>query len=309
MLPLGRTHLSPGQILEDDGAEGSTGFPVSPSALEEEPDTEPGEYGFDETGVDNSKERPIVLIVEDHPDVRRYLRDRLARRYRPLEAQNAEKGFALATRKVPDLVITDVMMPGLDGFELCRTLKEDMRTSHIPVILLTARGSEESRLEGLGTGADDYLIKPFNTRELLARVENLIQTRRKLRERFSREILVKPGSIAVGSADEAFLRKAMAVLERFLADSDFGVTRLAEELGFSRRQLHRKITALTGEPPADLVRNFRLERAADLLLQKAGTVSEIAYATGFKSPSHFSNLFHEHYGVPPSEYVLTPQKS
>ena len=170
------------------------------------------------------------------------------------------------------------MMPKKDGYEVCRTLKLDEKTSHIPIILLTAKAASENKIEGLEIGADDYLIKPFEPKELLARVKNLIDLRRKLRERFSESVPLKPGEIAVTSIDDVFLRKVAAVVEQRMGDENFSVEELGQEVGMSRSQLHRKLTALTNQSPSDFIRYMRLHRAMALLQGNAGTVAEIAYS-------------------------------
>jgi transcriptional regulator GlxA family with amidase domain len=177
----------------------------------------------------------------------------------------------------------------------------DEKTSHIPIILLTAKAGTENKIEGLETGADDYLTKPFDAKELLVRVKNLIDLRRKLRERFSVGQVLKPGDIAVTSIDDAFLKKAMSVVEQRLGDEDFGVEQFRNELGMSRTQLHRKLTALTNQSAGDFIRYMRLQRAKDLLKQNAGTVSEIAYQVGFNSVAYFTKCFREQFGTVPSD--------
>ena len=225
---------------------------------------------------------PLVLLVEDNPDVRGFLRQTLGRRYRIAEAASGDAGLAQAHAEIPDLVISDVMMPEMDGLELCRRLRAESRLSAVPVILLTARASEESKLEGLGAGADDYLTKPFGAAELHARAENLIEIRRHLRQRFSAEVVVQPTQVTVPAADAVFLERVKAVVENYLDDGTFGVERLADEAHLSRRQLHRKLRDLTGLSSVGFIRVMRLERAAQLLEQRAGTIAEIAYRVGFQ---------------------------
>jgi DNA-binding response OmpR family regulator len=194
------------------------------------------------------------------------------------------------------------MMPGLDGFELCRKLKTDERTSHIPVILLTAKAGEENKLSGLETGADDYLIKPFDARELSVRVKNLIDMRRQLRERFSREITLQPHDITITSTDEQFLRRTMENIEQHLGDPDFDVRTLSKNIGMSRAQLHRKLRALVDLSPTMFIKSIRLKHALLLLENQAGDVAEIAFQVGFNNPSYFAECFRKQFGVRPSEY-------
>lgn len=249
-----------------------------------------------------SDDLPLVLIVEDNRDVIWYIRSYLENQYRIIEAEDGESGFQKAIQSIPDLIVSDVMMPNMDGFEFCEKAKTDERTSHIPVILLTAKASTDNKLDGLEKGADDYLIKPFNAKELLVRMKNLIEQRKKLRERFSRELTLKPKDITVTSADEKWLTKLMEIVENHLSDSSFDTPMLAKKIGLSRSQLHRKLVALTDQAPNQFIRLMRLRRAAQLLEQKSGNITEIAYEVGFNNISYFSSRFREQFGVLPSEY-------
>lgn len=253
-------------------------------------------------GGPDKKSAEVILLVEDNAELRAFLRTFLASQYTVVEAANGREGVQTATETVPDLVISDVMMPEMDGFAFCQALKGDPRTSHIPVILLTARAGEESKLAGLHTGADDYLTKPFNSRELRARVQNLIDQRRRLREKFSREILLKPGDISVSSLEEQFLNRVKRVVEEHLGDETFTVEALSREVGMSRVQLHRKLTALTGFSAGEFLLKMRLQRAEQLLRQNAATVSEVAYTVGFNTPNYFAKCFRKEFGCSPSEY-------
>ena len=245
---------------------------------------------------------PKILIVEDNADVRGYLIGHLAAFYHIVEATDGEDGLAKARAVGPDLVISDVMMPKMDGVALCNALKTDEHLNHIPVILLTAKADEASKMEGLKTGADDYLTKPFNAKELITRVENLIEIRRRLRQRFSGEVVVGPSEIVVPSVEAAFVERVRAAVEQQMGNSNFGVEWLADEVGMSVRNLRRRLKAATGLSPGGYVRMMRLERAKQLLAQQAGTVSEVAYQVGFQDPDYFSRLFKQTVGVPPSAY-------
>jgi DNA-binding response OmpR family regulator len=250
------------------------------------------------------EDAPLVLLVEDHADVRTFLRQTLAPRYRIAEAASGEEALALAHETPPDLVISDVMMPGLDGFGLVRALRADDALAPVPVILLTARADEASRLKGIEAGADDYLAKPFSAAELRARAENLIELRRALRSRFSEEVVVGPSQVSVPSADAVFLDEVRAAVEKHIGNTQFGVEWLADEVYLSRRQLHRKLQALTGLSTVAYIRMMRLERAAQLLEQQVGNVSEIAARVGFQDPNYFSRIFRQAYGHPPSEHPV-----
>jgi DNA-binding response OmpR family regulator len=243
---------------------------------------------------------PIVLVVEDNADLRKYIREYMEPDYSIQEAENGKEGYSRAVEIVPDLVISDVMMPEIDGMELCRILKKDVRTSHVPIILLTARAGTDSKIEGLEIGADDYVTKPFDMKELLARVRNLIEQRRELRKKFSAGIVLKPGEVSVTSLDDALLRKIMRVVEKNLRNENFGLDELAKEACLSRRHLSRKLNALTNLSPAEFVQYVRLQRARELLEKSSGSIAEVAFQVGFRNATHFSRCFRMRFGVPPS---------
>jgi signal transduction histidine kinase/ligand-binding sensor domain-containing protein/DNA-binding response OmpR family regulator len=254
---------------------------------------------------DREDDRTTILVVDDHPDVRAYVRRHLEPDYRILEAADGVEGLEQARRFVPDLVVSDVMMPGLDGNALFRSLRDDPELELVPVVLLTARASAESRIQGLRDGVDDYLVKPFDARELKARVDNLIASRKRLLAKFETRPPqpLKASEVNVTSADTAFLARVQALVEERLGDSELSVEGLAEALACDRSYLLRKLRALTGETPSGLIRSLRLQRAEQLLRAGAGAVSEIAYAVGFKSVAHFSNAFQERYGERPSAFA------
>jgi YesN/AraC family two-component response regulator len=230
------------------------------------------------------------------------MRDRLAEEYAILEADNGTTGFTMADTHLPDLIISDIMMPGIDGIALCAAIKSTTKTNHIPVILLTAKATLENKMEGLETGADDYLAKPFNADELVLRVRNIIAMRRIFQEKFSNALLLQPSAIEVPSRQKDFLAQVMASIERHMADEEFVVETLASDVAMSRAQLHRKLKALTNQSPNELIRSFRLHRAADLIAQDAGSLSEIAYQVGFSSQAYFTKCFVEKFHCTPSEY-------
>lgn len=250
--------------------------------------------------------RPVILIVEDSEDLRNYIRKHLIVNYEIAETENGKKGLEKAIAIIPDLVITDWMMPEMDGIALCQQLKTNELTSHIPIILLTALASDESKFRGLETGADDYLTKPFDNRELQIRIRNLIESRRQLRERYSRELHLGPKKVQVTSMDEKFLEKVMQAIETYMGDPDFSMEKFGQEVSLSRMQLHRKLKALTGESPGDFLRTMRLQRARRLLESKAGNVSEIAYEVGFNNLSYFSKCYREQFGIAPNETISSP---
>jgi signal transduction histidine kinase/DNA-binding response OmpR family regulator len=252
---------------------------------------------------DRAPGKPALLFVEDNADVRTYIRGVLREEYNIIEAVSGNDALEKVRETEIDVVISDIMMPGMDGIELCRVLKKDDRTSHIPVVLLTARATGEGRLEGLESGADDYVTKPFDARELRSRVKNLLETRRKLRDRYGREVTLTPAQIQVTTAEEKFLKRFAENVEKHMADAGYDTETLAHDLCMSRMQLNRKLHALTGHSTHELVREFRLQRAADLLYQHADNVSGVAFEVGFNSLSHFARAFRERFGVLPSEYA------
>ena len=290
-IPLGTSHLDASEyIISEETA-------TLEKSYEEQVESDSGKDQPSQVGDD----RKIILTVEDNEDIRAHITDNMAE-YNVMEAADGAAGLQVATEQLPDLIITDLMMPKMDGVELCEKLKTDERTSHIPVIMLTAKTSVEDRIEGLETGADDYLTKPFNIKELRVRVKNLIKQRQKLRERFRKELMLEPREIAVTSADERFIIQALEIIEKNMSDEDFSVELLGSELAMSRMQLFRKIKALTDQSPSEFIRTIRLKRAAQLIKSNFGNLAEITYEVGFNHPSYFAKCFRELYGVAPSEY-------
>jgi AraC-like DNA-binding protein len=194
------------------------------------------------------------------------------------------------------------MMPKLDGYKMCKQLKKDFKTSHIPIIMLTAKAAKDDKLEGLETGADDYLIKPFDSDELLIRVKNLINLRQQLREKYRSEMILKPRDVIVPSSEKVFLDKLTEIIEAKIEDEKFGVDELSKEIGLSRSQLHRKLKAISNQSTTEFIRNYRLQRAASLIKQDAGNMAEIAYQVGFSSQAYFNKSFLELFGCSPGEY-------
>ncbi len=250
--------------------------------------------------VDSGK--PHVLVVEDNADLRSFIIDSLGSEFHFLEAGDGKQGLDIATREVPDLIISDVMMPEMDGITMAGKIKSDVRTSHIPLILLTAKSTEESKLSGLQSGADDYLTKPFNKQELLLKVRNSVLRQQKLREKLRVELISSVPTEQVMSADEQFLMKVKETILEQLSNEQLSVESLAEDIGLSRVQLYRKVSALTGMSVNELIRKLRLQKAALLLGQNWGPVSQVAYEVGFSNLSYFSKVFKEEFGVLPSEY-------
>jgi DNA-binding response OmpR family regulator len=247
--------------------------------------------------------KTVVLVVEDNDDARAYLRSRLEAEFNVWEAAEGKDALDQARERVPDIVVSDVMMPGMNGYELCRMLKSDIRTSHIPVVLLTALADRTDRIGGLETGADDYLVKPFDAQELVVRIRNLIATRRLLQERFTLHTTIASSQVEAESLDETFVRKCVETVIARCGDSAFDVEQFAEGVYLGRAQLHRKLKALTGHSPTDFIRILRLQRAKELLEKKAGTIAEIADSVGFANHSYFAKCFQEQFGALPSEMM------
>jgi signal transduction histidine kinase/DNA-binding response OmpR family regulator len=245
---------------------------------------------------------PLVLIIEDNMDLRAFIRQRLNESFRVEEAVNGQDGIDRALDIMPDLIISDVMMPEKDGYEVCQTLKTDLRTCHIPIILLTAKAAQAEKLAGLETGADDYLTKPFDSKELLVRSENLIQLRQQLRQRFADSIFLKPSEVVTNTRDQAFLELVLKIVEEHIADEQFSVDALASEAGMSRTNLNRKLRALVNQSSNQFIQSVRLQRAADLLRKQTGTVSEIAQQTGFSSTAYFVKCFKDKFGETPGSF-------
>lgn len=285
-----------GRVLNDDSSQ--TTIIASGSKLIENLPV-PGPMIADDSSTSDTK--AVILIIEDNNEVRAYIRSAFGSNYEIVEAENGEDGLATAEAIIPDLIISDIMMPRMDGQQLCLQLKTNEKTSHIPVILLTAKASQEERLQGLETGADDYLTKPFHVKELQVRVKNLIEQRNNLRRRFTQTMLLQPKEVAVTSADETFLRKCMQSVEANMSNPDFTVDAFGRDVGMSRSQLHRKLTALTGQSASEFIRSLRLKRAEELIRKQYGHTAEVAYQVGFNSVSYFIKCFKEVYGKTPTE--------
>jgi signal transduction histidine kinase/DNA-binding response OmpR family regulator len=247
-------------------------------------------------------DKTVVLIVEDNTDLREMIKDNLLDTYSVLEAENGASGLKLAEENIPDLIISDIMMPEMDGYELTKKIKINEKTNHIPVILLTAKAATEDKLVGLETGADDYLIKPFNEKELTVRVRNLIKIREQMREKYLAQSLVKPGSVVVPSSQKVFLDKLTSIVHKNISNETFSVEVLCREIGMSRTQLHRKIKSVTNQSTTEFIRNYRLQLAAELLKQDGGNIAEISNQVGFGSQAYFTKLFQELYSLTPLEY-------
>ena len=257
---------------------------------------------IDLTEEKTGKEKPLILLVEDNDEFREYLKEVFQKKYRVLQAANGRTGLDMTLEHIPDLIVSDVMMPEMDGIELCRTIKTDRRVSHIPVVLLTARAEDEQQLQGYQTGADAYVTKPFRLDILLVRISNLIMQREQLQKQFQQHVQIRPNEVAVRSMDEQFVNSAVKVVEDNLANAEYTVEQLSEAMSMSRVYLYKKILSLTGKTPVEFIRIIRIRRAAGLLEKSQLTVSEIAYQVGFNNPKYFAKLFKEEYQMLPTEY-------
>jgi signal transduction histidine kinase/DNA-binding response OmpR family regulator len=318
-LPMGDSHFKPEEIVRPPGK------PYKYKSIEEIPAllTMEKERGVP-AGVKNgtadrgeppateekdieaeAQEKNIILVVEDNADFRDYIRGCLEPLYSVVEAKDGREGMQKAQKIIPDLIISDIMMPEVDGYALCRVLKKDIKTSHIPLILLTAKVSEENIVKGLETGADDYITKPFSTKILCARIKNLINLRCHLQLTRKRQMTLQPAEISVSSVDEQFYKELQDVIEKNLSDPEFNVEQLGKKLYMSRATLYRKIMALTGDPPLKFIRSCRLKRAAQLLKANFGNVTEVAVEVGFSNIAHFSQCFREEFHQLPSNFLTS----
>lgn len=259
-----------------------------------------------EDGKSRDKKKTII-IVEDNEDLRFYLKDNLKGQYNVEEAINGKEGWQKIKQMNPDLVVSDIMMPVMDGVELARKIKNETLTAHIPVILLTAMGSEEKQLEGLKAGVNDYITKPFTFEILASRIRNLLAQQKLLQKRFQKQIEVNPGEVTITPVDEKFLKQALEVVEKNMDNAEFSVEEFSRDMFMNRVTLYRKILSVTGKTPIEFVRCIRLKRAVQLLEKSGMSIAEIAYEVGFNNPKIFTKAFKEEFGVTPSQYITSKQ--
>ncbi|MDP4239761.1 MAG: two-component regulator propeller domain-containing protein [Bacteroidota bacterium] len=296
-IPLGRDHFKSSEIAKETQ-------PID--QIESYIDLDLGEnvrHASIPTPIQIDTTKYTLLIVDDNIEIRDFLAERLKGNYTILEAEDGEQAWNIAIKDVPDLIISDVVMPKLDGISFTNRLKNDERTSHIPVILLTARNELDNRLEGLETEADSFLTKPFNISILELKIRNILRSYNKLKAKYSRIVTLEPVNTEISGTEEKFLQRLMVVIERHIADTEFNVSKLVDEIGMSRPVLFRKLKALTDMSIIDLIRTTRLKKAAALLQQKKMTISEVSYAVGFTDSKYFSKAFRHQYGKTPSEYM------
>ncbi len=299
-LPLGSEHLTQDEIARKSGLAGLSerGINDFDSLLESQ--------NGDEKSRDSAKPRtntPTILVIEDNEDLRNYIYSQLKDDYYVLVAKNGLEGFEMAFEWLPKLIISDVMMPGIDGFELCKKLKSEEKTGHIPVVLLTAKVSSENQNHALKNGADYYITKPFDAENLKLRVANIISSRAKLQDSIENSnILIKPKNVKLPSADEIFLKRAMDCIESNMSNPEFGVEAFGDAMGISRMQLYRKLKGLTGYSANDFIKSMRLKRACQLLETGELNISEVTYEVGFNDLKHFRACFKKEFGVNPSQF-------
>jgi DNA-binding response OmpR family regulator len=255
-------------------------------------------------GQVNGKKKTII-IAEDNEDLRFYLKENLRSQYHVEEAVNGKEGWEKIKLINPDLVVSDIMMPLMDGIELAKKIKTNTLTAHIPVILLTAMGSEEKQIEGFNVGVNDYITKPFTFEILASRIKNLLAQQKLLQKRFQKQIEVNPSEVTITPVDEKFLKQALDVVEKFIDNPDFSVEDFSREMYMSRVALYKKILSLTGRAPLEFIRSIRLKRAAQLLEKSGMSIAEIAYEVGFNNPKNFTKYFKEEFKVLPSQYAAT----
>ncbi len=301
-LPLGKAHLQPAQIVTA-AAPVETDAPAEVATL-----PTPAPAAESETAAGASSQNDLVLIVEDNADMRAYIGNTLMPHYNIITAVNGEEGFEKAKTEVPDLIITDVMMPKVDGYELTEKLREEQMTSHIPIIMLTAKAAEQDKFQGLETGADAFLVKPFSTEELNIRVRKLIELRQLLRNEQGKKAAFEPLTVKMASLDQAFLEKLRSILKENITNEDFTSDHLAAEAGVSIRQLQRKLKSLTGFSPHQYIRSLRLQWAKQMLAQGAGNVTDAAFSIGYQTVSAFSKAFRAEFGVSPSDFLASLDK-
>ncbi len=307
-LPMGHAHLQPSEIISAS-KENISMFPSKKPIHQIGDAIITSQHSESSSPVtDKATEKPILLIIEDHPDLRKYIVQQLQINYQVLEAKNGLEGIEMAYESIPDLIISDIMMPGMDGYGVCQQLKKDERSSHIPIILLTAKATAEDKLKGLEFKADDYITKPFDSQELQVRIKNLIEQRKTLKSKFSSNLMKIPNDIIVNSIDQNFMEEIKKIIEINLSDENFGVEELGRAIGMSRSQLHRKLKALTGLSTSIFLRSFRLQRAYQLLEQAAGNATEIAFKVGFSNSNYFFKCFKEEFSITPGQLLKTKKQ-
>jgi len=298
-IPVGKDHLSHNEYVLTDAhpyGQVETDLYVDHAALLKEKERE------------SAGKKIQVLIIEDNHDLREFIKESLSDNYHVFEADNGKTGINIAFARIPDIIVTDIIRPDLDGIEVCRKIRNDERTSHIPVIILTAKTTLENKIEGLTTGADDYLSKPFDIDELRVRISNLLVQRTRLRHKYG--LIGESGEhvITAETLDAKFMKKVNVIIAENIRNFDFDVGVLQEKLGMSRINLYRKLKALTGQSPCTFIHHYRMKEAARMIHEKKGNLAEIALSVGISNPSYFSRVFREFYGVSPKDFINEPDE-
>ncbi|MEK6152407.1 tetratricopeptide repeat protein [Flavobacteriaceae bacterium 3-367] len=294
-LPVSKNAFSKADVSLEDGAATKIQKPKKEVLLEQNN----GEEQFQESSL------PVLLVVDDNAEIRLFIKTLFKKEYQILEAENGEEGINSALKTIPDLVISDIMMPVKDGIHLSHTLKNDERTSHIPIVLLTAKSGEENELTGLKTGADAYMVKPFKEEKLRVVIEKLIATREAIREKLNKQVILSPKEVKLTSADAKLISRIRQILDMELTNPEFNASAFSEQIGLSRMHLHRKLKALTGLSTSEFIRVQRLKLAAKLLKEGHSHISEVGYSVGFNQPAYFATAFKKQFDCSPSEYVNT----
>ncbi|RZM26219.1 MAG: response regulator, partial [Pedobacter sp.] len=294
LLQTGLGHLSSSEIVGEE-----TLVDIKSQLMPEQiPDQK---WAHEKT--ERTNKRYKVMVVEDNHEVRELIADDFKRSYQIVECQDAQAALILLEKELPDVIISDIMMPGINGLDFCHTVKSNEATNHIPFILLTAKASVDHQLEGLATGADAYISKPFSLKVLELNVKNLLKAQEIFREKFSKQVIIGPVSLNVVTPEEKFLSKLMNIIDKRLEDSSFDVLDLVSEIGMSRTVLYKKVQMLTGYSVADLIKHLRLKKASELLKNTSFNITEITYMVGFNDRKHFSKEFKKQYELTPSEFI------
>lgn len=298
---MGKGHFAETEIVAEDEGYTRIDKQIFPEISQDEPKPD----SADQARIsDDYENRPLLMIVEDNADVSKFIKSCLSENYRVMTASNGIEAFEKIYIEEPHLIISDVMMPGMDGFEFTKKLKSDIRTCHIPLILLTALTSHDHKIEGLETGADSYIAKPFNKKHLQVRVQRLIESRQQIRKHYQQDVITQfVSENRISQLDSNFLKKCNAIIEKHLTDNEYGVEQLSVEIGLSRVHVYRKIKHLTGLTVIEFIRNIKLKKAAVMLQESGKNIAEVAYGTGFSSPSYFSKCFKDLYNISPTEFV------
>lgn len=310
-LPGGKAHLKPGEIREpsvppaagEDGCKISERYAFMVQLEREEKDENQPHSGNIPSIEKEMKDRDIVLVVEDHMATRMFIKNLLTEEhFFVVEAADGRQGIDMAREIIPDIIISDIVMPEPDGYQLCSELKQDIKTSHIPIILLSVQFEEKDIIRGLEVGADDYITKPFSIEVMLSRVKNLVKQRRQLQQRIQWETVTHPDELGLSSLDNSLIKRMQETIENSLSEPEFGHAELANAIDISQASLYRKVTALTGQSPGKFIQSYRLKRSLDLLKANCGSITDVAFAVGFSSSAYFTKCFKEKFGRLPSDF-------